>query len=70
MKREEVKTHIPGITPEALDWLMNENGADINREKARADAIQKQLDTASGQLQAAQTSLKERDGQLETLRND
>ena len=38
MKRDDVKTHIPGITDEALNWLMNENGADINREKAKADA--------------------------------
>lgn len=68
MKREDAKTHLPGITPEGLDWLMGENDADISREKARADAIQKQLDTANGQLQAAQAALKERDGQLETLR--
>ena len=43
MKREEVRSHIPGITDEALKWLMDENGADINREKARAETLQKQL---------------------------
>lgn len=62
MKREEVKTHIPGITDEALKWLMDENGADINREKAKADAIQKQLDAANGQLKTAQDGLKAFEG--------
>ena len=62
MKREDVKTHIPGITDEGLNWLMNENGADINREKAKADALQKQLDTANGQLQTVQERLKAFDG--------
>ena len=33
MKREDVKNKIPGITEEQLNWLMHENGADINREK-------------------------------------
>ena len=36
MKREDVKNKIPGITDEQLNWLMQENGADINREKAKA----------------------------------
>ena len=31
MKREDVKNKIPGITEEQLNWLMQENGADINR---------------------------------------
>lgn len=62
MKREDVKNHIPGITDEALKWLMDENGADINREKAKAEAIQKQLDTATGQLATVQEKLKAFDG--------
>lgn len=62
MRRDDVKNHIPGITDEALKWLMDENGADINREKAKADAIQKQLDAASGQLAAVQDKLKAFDG--------
>ena len=37
MKRENVKTKIPGITEEQLNWLMQENGADINREKTAAE---------------------------------
>lgn len=62
MKREDVKTHIPGITDEALKWLMDENGSDINREKAKAEAVQKQLDDATGQLAAVQEKLKAFDG--------
>lgn len=37
MKREDVKIKIPGITEEQLNWLMQENGTDINREKTAAE---------------------------------
>lgn len=40
MKREDVKTKIPGITEEQLNWLMQENGADINLEKTAAEQPQ------------------------------
>ena len=33
MKREDAKNKIPGITEEQLNWLMQENGSDITREK-------------------------------------
>lgn len=33
MKREDVKNKIPCITEEQLNWLMQENGSDITREK-------------------------------------
>ena len=46
MKREDVKNKIPGITDEQLNWIMQENGADINREKSAATALQTQLDNA------------------------
>lgn len=36
MKREDVKNKIPGITDEQLNWIMQENGSDINREKSAA----------------------------------
>lgn len=29
MKRDEIKGKIPGITDEQLEWLMAENGRDI-----------------------------------------
>ena len=62
MKREDVKNKIPGITDEQLNWLMQENGADINREKSAATALQTQLDNANAQLKTAQDGLKAFDG--------
>lgn len=62
MKREDVKNHIPNITDEALKWLMDENGADINREKGKAADLQKQLDAANTQLSDVQEKLKAFDG--------
>lgn len=62
MKREDVKANIPGITEEQLNWLMNENGADINREKAAATALQAQLENANAQLKTAQEGLAKFDG--------
>lgn len=62
MKREEVKNKIPGITDEQLNWIMQENGADINREKSAATALQTQLDNANAQLKTAQDGLKAFDG--------
>ena len=44
MKREDVKNKIPGITDDQLDWLMQENGSDITREKSAAAALQAQAD--------------------------
>ena len=62
MKREVVKNKIPGITDEQLNWIMQENGADINREKSAATALQTQLDNANAQLKTAQDGLKAFDG--------
>ena len=62
MKREDVKNKIPGITDEQLNWLMQENGAEINREKSAATALQTQLDNANAQLKTAQDGLKAFDG--------
>ena len=62
MKREDVKNKIPGITDEQLNWIMQENGADINREKSAAAALQTRLDNANAQLKTAQDGLKAFDG--------
>ena len=62
MKREDVKNKIPGITDEQLNWIMQENGSDINREKSAATALQTQLDNANAQLETAQDGLKAFDG--------
>ena len=57
MKREDVKNKIPGITEEQLNWIMAENGADINREKTAAEQYRTQLTTAQAQLKTAQDGL-------------
>ena len=62
MKREDVKKQIPGITEEQLNWVMQANGEDINREKSAATALQAQLDNANAQLKTAQDGLKAFDG--------
>lgn len=62
MKREDVKNKIPGITDEQLNWLMQENGADINREKSAATALQTQLNNVNAQLKTAQEGLAKFDG--------
>ena len=62
MKREDVKAKIPGITDEQLNWLMSENGTDINREKTAAEQFKTQLESAQAQLKTAQDGLKAFDG--------
>ena len=62
MKREEVKSQIPGITDAQLDWVMNQYGNGINREKATAETLRGQLETAQQQLQTAQEQLKSFEG--------
>ena len=62
MKREDVKNKIPGITEEQLNWIMQENGADINREKSAAEQYKTQLANANAQLKTAQDGLAAFDG--------
>lgn len=69
MKREEVKAKIPGITDEQLNWLMNENGSDINTEKGNASRIQGELDTANATIKTLQDTVKKYNGvDVEALR--
>ena len=62
MKREDVKAKIPGITDEPLNWLMSENGADINREKTVAEQFKTQFENTQAQLKTAQDGLAKFDG--------
>ena len=78
MKREDVKQKIPGITDEQLQWLMDENGADVAREIKRAGELKTELETVKGQLKTAQDGLAAFDGvdvadlksQIEKLKGD
>lgn len=51
-----------GLEKEAIDQIMAENGKDIELEKGKAKDFQTQLDTAN-------KTIKERDKQLEDLKN-
>ena len=51
-----------GLEKDVIDEIMAENGKDIEAEKAKAKDIQTQLDTANN-------TIKERDKQLEDLKN-
>ena len=62
MKREEVKSKIPDITDEQLDWLMNENGADINAEKNNTTQAQGELVAAKKTIKELQDAAKAFDG--------
>ena len=62
MKREEVKSKIPGITDEQLDWLMGENGRDVTAEKTKAASLQGQVDDLTKQLTTAKDGLKAFEG--------
>ena len=60
MEREFVKGL--GLEKDAIDKIMAENGKDIELEKGKVKDIQSQLVTANN-------TIKERDKQLETLKN-
>ena len=62
MKRDDVRSRIPGITDEQLDWLMGENGKDVTAEKNKASGLQSQVDNLTTQLQTAQDGLKAFEG--------
>ena len=62
MKREEVKAKIPGITDEQLDWIMGENGKEINAEKNKASSLQSQVEELTTQLNTAKDGLKAFEG--------
>ena len=62
MKREDVKKQIPGITEEQLNWIMTENGNDVNREKTAAEQYKTQLENTQAQLKTAQDGLAAFDG--------
>lgn len=62
MKREEVKKHIEGITDEQLDWLMSEQGKDLEDYKTQVASLTDENKTLSTQLEDVQTKLQAFDG--------
>lgn len=57
MKREEVKQRIADITDEQLDWLMDENGKDVTREKAKFDSYKNKVEPELEELRAQKVEL-------------
>lgn len=66
MKREDLKAK--GLTDEQIDFIMDENGKDINAAKGDAAAIQTKLDQANTQVQGLQQQLADRDKDIQTLK--
>ena len=67
MKREDLKAK--GLSDEVIDFIMTENGKDINAAKGDAAAIQTKLDQANTQVQGLQQQLADRDKDIQTLKD-
>lgn len=63
MKREFLKS-IEGLTDEAIDKIIAENGKDIEATKAKADKTQ-EIENLKNELEAANTKLGEANVQIE-----
>lgn len=63
MKREDIKKILEDITPEQLNAIMDLNGADIEREKAKRISIEDQLKESKESFEKLTT-------ELETLKAD
>lgn len=62
MKREEVKAKIPDITDEQLDWIMRENGNDINAEKSNTSQVMGDLLTARNTIKTLRDAARSFEG--------
>lgn len=60
MKTEELKAK--GLTQEQIDYIMAENGKDVEAEKGKLTALTAERDNLKTQLDTAKASLKEFEG--------
>lgn len=67
MKREELKAK--GFTDEQIEYIMSENGKDINAAKADAAALQEKLNQANTQVTTLQQQISDRDKDIQTLKD-
>lgn len=58
-----------GLEKEVVDKILDENMKDIGTAKGEADTYKQQLETAQKEVQSLTGQVKERDKQLETLKN-
>ena len=69
MKTEELKAQ--GLTDEQVQFVMAENGKDINKIKGERDTYKTQLDTAQATLKSFEgIDVKELQGKITRLTND
>lgn len=65
MKRDEIKSKIPDITPEQLDWLMAEHGREVQTITAQRDDLQTRLTEASTKLEGYDPDWKQKADEAE-----
>lgn len=71
MKRDEIRKQIEGITDAQLDWLMNENGKDIEKYKSQITALNTQLTDVQTRLSSFDgIDVKDLQGQVAKLTED
>lgn len=57
-----------GLTKEQVDKILDENSQDIGKAKGDLDTVQEKLTTAETEVKTLKSQIKDRDGQLETLK--
>lgn len=67
MKREELKAK--GFTDEQIEYIMSENGKDINAAKAETASLQEKLNQANTQASTLQQQIADRDKDIQTLKD-
>lgn len=67
MKREELKAK--GLTDEQIDFIMAENGKDINASKAAADKAQQDLKAEQERAKGLQAQIDSRDKDIKDLQD-
>lgn len=67
MKREELKAK--GFTDEQIEYIMGENGKDINAAKAETASLQEKLNQANTQANTLQQQIADRDKDIQTLKD-
>ena len=72
MKREFLKElGVEGLTDEAIDKIMAENGKDVEAQKARAADLKTQLDDVQAKLKAFDgVNVEELQGKIKSLTED
>ena len=71
MKREDIRKQIEGITDAQLDWLMSENGKDIEKYKSQVTTLNTQLTDVQNKLSAFDgVDVKDLQSQITKLSDD